>query len=414
MPNERRHSMSNPLPENGSSQDSSLEVIVIVLTASVGTVGANSLALGPIAPALAVSYESDVVTIMRAGAAYGLGTAVGALGLSPLIDLFGTRRALLCALVCVAMAFAFSAGATDVSWFILAQALAGLAAGLALPAAYAYAAQIAPAGRESAILGRVLVGWTLSLVIGVSLSALVADLFGWRWVYVIFTCLTVVVLVMLTRIRASVGGKGAEPARSNGRSIGERLTSVTWPHATLHIPGVFSLLLICFAYMMAFYGVYGYIGSHVTDSLGMPVKANGLIALAYGVGFGIAAFGDRVIDQLGVSRVLPWAFSALAVTYGLLALGAPSMHALIAISLIWGLMNHFGLNLIVAGLSAINVEKRGAILGAYSAATYLAASAGTLLFGSLYAVSGFPAIAWLGCGIMAVATAGTIVRRHGA
>ncbi len=393
-----------------SSADPGLGIVVAVLTASVGTVGANSLALGPLAPALAVSYESNVVTVMHAAAAYGLGTALGALGLSPLIDMFGTSRSLLCALICIAFAFACSALAPDVGWFIAAQAFAGLAAGLALPASYAFAAQVAPAGRESEILGRVLVGWTLSLVVGVSLSALVADLIDWRWVYGTFALLTLLVLIFLIQIRTALPDLANDPGRNNTVAV-KRSARITWPHATLRLPGVGPLLVICFGYMIAFYGVYGYMGSHMSNDLGMSISANGLISLCYGTGFGIAVFGDRIIDRHGVPALMPWALFLLAITYGLIAIGAASVYMLLGVCIIWGFMNHFGLNLIVAGLSSISCQKRGAILGAYSAITYMAASAGALIFGALYAASGFPSLAWTASGIMVLVLTGNYLNR---
>ena len=57
----------------------------------------------------------------------------------------------------------------------LAQAVAGGGSGVALPATYGLAAEIAPKGRESTFLGRVLMGWTLSLVFGASAAALIAE-----------------------------------------------------------------------------------------------------------------------------------------------------------------------------------------------------------------------------------------------
>ncbi len=57
-----------------------------VLTACIGVIGSNSLALGPIAPAVAGSLETDVPAVMTASAAFGLGTAASAIFLGRLID----------------------------------------------------------------------------------------------------------------------------------------------------------------------------------------------------------------------------------------------------------------------------------------------------------------------------------------
>ena len=165
------------------------------------------------------------------------------------------------------------------------------------------------------------------------------------------------------------------------------------------------LLLVCFGFMAAFYGAYAYVGAHVHEGLGRPVRASALVALAYGAGFGLAALGDGLIDRIGARRALAPAFAAVALVYVGLALAAPAYPATVALAFAWGLANHAGLNLIVAGLSAIDPARRGAILGAYSATTYLAGAAGTLALAPVYAASGFAAVAWT----CAAAVAGTSI-----
>jgi len=366
-----------------------LSMAILALTASIGTIGANSLALGPIAPAIGAGFNTDVVSVMNAAAAYGIGTALGALVLSPLIDLIGSQKALVSSLCCIALSFLLSALASDLMVFIACQTLAGFSAGLSLPAIYAYAAQIAPQGRSSEILGRVLTGWTISLVAGVSFSAYIADTVGWRWVYVIFFLFTVIALLLLLQVSKRLTTSPDQQQQAGTYETKIRFSRIVWPHTTLKLPNVVFLLMVCFGYMLAFYGVYSFIGSHINESLGYAVKFNGLIALGYGFGFAIAAIGDQVIDRIGVKKTMPIAFGLLALVYVSLALGLNYFWLLVALSILWGLMNHFCLNLIVASLSAIDNEKIGAILGAYSATTYIAASVGALLFGMLYQHHGF-------------------------
>lgn len=369
---------------------SSTGFVTLVLTACIGTVGANSLALGPIAPELARAFSTNTVEVMYAGAAYGLGTALGALCLSPLVDRIGARQSLLAALAALVVAFVASALAPSVLWLTAAQALAGLVSGLALPAIYAFAALIAPPGQESRVLGRVLVGWTLSLVAGVSLSTLVADIASWRLVYVAFASLAFAALGALAQVRTN-------------ESREHKTRDLTWPLSTVFIPGVAPYLLLCLGFMFAFYGVYGYVGDHVVQALGLPLRSTAIVTLAYGAGFGVAAFGDRLIDRFGATRALPWAFAAIFLVYAVLAVGASSFTTLVGAAFVWGLANHFGVNLILAGLSAIEPRRRGAILGAYSATTYLAASIGTVLLGWLYETSGFAALAKCAAIVVALA-----------
>jgi predicted MFS family arabinose efflux permease len=155
--------------------------------------------------------------------------------------------------------------------------------------------------------------------------------------------------------------------------------------------------------MTAFYGVYGYLGDHLHEALGEPVSANGLAAVAYGMGFGAAALLDGVIDRLGARRVMPFAYLLVAAVYVAIALASGGFGPLIATIAVWGLANHFGLNVLVMRLTALDPSRRGTIMGLNSAVTYLAVTVGTAGFGPLYTSLGFANCALIAAGLMLVA-----------
>jgi predicted MFS family arabinose efflux permease len=284
-----------------------------------------------------------------------------------------------------------------VAVLVAAQCLAGIASGVALPAIYSSAAAVAPRGRESRTIGVVLTGWTLSMVAGVSLSAVVADWLHWRAVY---AAVAVLAALACIAVRASSYRDGASGVAAPS------------PVAALRIAGVRPLLVACGAFMAAFYGVYGYFGDHLHSALGEPVSANGIAALVYGLGFGAAAFLDGAVDRLGARLVMPLAFLAVALVYLCFACMETSFAVVLVIVFFWGLANHFGLNVLIMRLSALDPPRRGTIMGLNSAVTYLAVFAGTAGFGPLYEAHGFAAIATLAFALTLTAAAvGALVRR---
>lgn len=351
-------------------------------------IGSNSLVLGPIAPAVAASFGTSVPAVMIASAAFGLGTSASALFLARYIDRLGARRMLQGALLLLAIALVASAAAPTVTALVAAQLLAGIAAGVAMPAIYASSAAIAPPGRESGTIGVVLTGWTLSMIAGVSLSAVLADLVHWRAVFAAVAVLSALALASLTLTSLSdVRKSGPAPT----------------PLGALSVPGIVPLLVACAAFMTAFYGVYGYLGDHLHNGLGRPVSANGLAALAYGAGFGAAALLDGVIDRLGARRIMPFAYLLVAAVYVAIAAASSSFHLTIAMIAVWGLANHFGLNVLVMRLSALDPARRGTIMGLNSAVTYLAVFVGTTAFGPLYSTFGFATSAVVAALLMLIA-----------
>ncbi|WP_136620732.1 MULTISPECIES: MFS transporter [Mesorhizobium] len=365
-----------------------IPALAYLLTGCIAVIGSNSLVLGPIAPAVASSFGTSVPAVMIAAAAFGLGTSASALFLARYIDRLGARRMLQGALLLLALALVASAAAPTVIMLVAAQLLAGIAAGIAMPAIYASAAAIAPPGRESGTIGVVLTGWTLSMVAGVSLSAVLADLVHWRAVFAAVALLAMLALAGL-----------ALSSLSDIRKSGPAPT----PLDALGIPGIVPLLIACAAFMTAFYGVYGYLGDHLHVGLGQPVSANGLAALAYGIGFGTAALLDGVIDRLGARRVMPFAYLLVAVVYVAMAATSGSFSVTLAMVAVWGLANHFGLNVLVMRLSALDPSRRGTIMGLNSAVTYLAVFVGTTSFGPLYSSFGFATCAAVAAVLMLVA-----------
>jgi len=156
-----------------------------LLILGIAVIGSNSLALSLILTDVAHSLSATPVQVARANAAYGGATALSALLLGPAVDRFGARRILAAGFAVMTLAMLASAAATSWTMLAAAQGLTGLAAGIVLPATYAYATIAAPPGREAETMGRVLAGWSISVIAGVPLSAFIAGTAGWRTSYVL-------------------------------------------------------------------------------------------------------------------------------------------------------------------------------------------------------------------------------------
>ncbi len=373
--------------------------IVAMLTAAVGVIGANSLALPPIAGAVAGTFPDVIASdVMTATAAYGLGTAISAIGLAHLTDRFGAARCLAISLVGLAIALACSAAAPALAILIGSQALAGLAAGVALPAAYGLAAEIAPPGQQGRVLGRVLTGWTISLVFGVTLSALITDLIHWRMVFGLLAATAGLIALALARIEAPA------PRPTGARSS----------LSALAVPGIARGLFVVAVLMLSFYGPYTYLGPHLTQTLGLSATAAALPVLAYGTGFGLASRLDPLIDRLGYARLAPWVFCAVALVLVTLGTGASSYPLILAAAFGWGMANHLALNLAVGRLTALDPTRRGAVMGLNSAVTYLAAAIAALAFRPIVELWGFAAAGWIaGMIVLMAALEPAITRARG-
>lgn len=354
---------------------------LLLLTVAIAVIGANSLALSPISVAVAGSFPGrSAADVMTAAALYGLATAGSALFLASMADRVGAERALVRALVTLSTALGLAAFSPGLWMLIAAQALAGLAAGVALPAIYSLTAQVAKKGHESETLSFVLTGWTLSLVAGVGLAAMLADLVHWR---AVFATLAVAALCLAL---------GVAGCREWGESA--RTVLPTSPLTALRVSGVSAVLVNVGAFMTAFYGLYFYLGPHLGDVLQRPASFSGLAIAIYGTGFGIAAPLGRWVDRHDASTAACVTFAGLILAYFGLMLTAALPLLLLAFCLAWGIGNHVGLNLLLRRLGELDPAQRGAIMGLYSAITYVSVFTGALLYRPIFLHFGFAACAW--------------------
>lgn len=350
-----------------------------LLMAAVAVVGAQSLLLAPLFVDVARSLDTGPAAVGRAAGAYGLATAVSALALGQRVDRLPRRLVLRGAALGLAAGLLVSAGAQHWGWLAGGQAVAGAAAGVLLPVAYSTAGELAPASAQTRALGRVLLGWSVAMVVAVPLAAAAGGIVGWRGALVGLAVLALLLVGLLGRLpeprslRPAGGSGGYAPA--------------------LRRPGVRPLLLVVLAFMGAFYATYAYLGHHVRAEEGAGAAGAGLIALAYGVGFGAAGLLDGRVDRVGPARLLLPSVLALVAVYGLVAPAAGSPGTLLVLAAAWGLVNHLGLSLLVALLSLAGGPARGPVMALYSAVTYLAASLGTAGLGPLYERRGLAAVA---------------------
>jgi MFS transporter, DHA1 family, inner membrane transport protein len=352
---------------------------LMALTLAIATVGLQALMVAPLLTDMARDLGVGPAVIGRANGLYGVGVAVAALLAAPRLDGWPRRRVLALALAALGLALAGCALAADAVMLSVAMAACGLAAGVVLPTTYALAGDLAPQELRSRAVGRVIVGWSVAMVLGVPAAALLAEQFGWRGAYAVIAAVAGVAALAVLGLPAGVRHQGAQlvPYR-----------------VALAQPGVLRLLAMTLAYMAAFYGCYTFLTDHLRAADDLGPSLGGWISLSYGLGFGIAVVGDGLIDRLGPWRVAAPAFVLLAGIMLLLPLAASqSPWAVVALALPWGVANHFGLNVLVSLLSSGVASVRGAVLGLYSAVTYFAHFLAGAGLGLVYAGAGFTMVA---------------------
>ena len=154
---------------------------VIGLTIGVAAIGAEALVMSPVLEDISSSLGTSPGKVGIAVAAYGFALAIA----SPLFGLVGHRidrlTLMLSGLALFVLATLGCGFAQGPMSLIFARVACGISAGAYLPACYAFVGDAIPYERRAKVMGRIMFGWSLSLVIGVPLGGIIGQLVGWRF-----------------------------------------------------------------------------------------------------------------------------------------------------------------------------------------------------------------------------------------
>lgn len=284
--------------------------------------------------------------------------------------------------------------AAAVAW----QLVGGLGGGSFMGTVFAAVSDHVPPERRGRALGWVVTGQSLALVFGVPAVTLVGALAGWRG------ALTVhggAALLTALGIWASVpGGTRTRAAPPPGLGAVVRL----FDGPVVALLGAGAMERACFAAMAV------YLATYLIQSYGVPLaELAGALALVAAGNFVGNVLGGQVADRV---RARPLAFAAAAVATALLAvplLGArPGLAASVVLGFAYSVANALGRPALLAALSEVSAEARGAVLGLNITSASVGWLAATGVGGWLVTRAGFPSLG-LFCAATALVGAGLAV-----
>lgn len=341
---------------------------ILALIIGVAAIGAEALVMSPMLDDIGRSLDSSPGGLGSAVAAYGVALAIAA----PIFGLYGQRIGRLKLMLSGLGLFILSTLACGIAWhedlLIAARAACGVSAGAFLPACYAFVGDTVPYDRRAKVMGRIMFGWSLSLVVGVPLGGFVGQMLGWRMTFVIVAIAGAIALAILsgfaTRYKYS---NGAEPAS----------TVVQWqlPSPVLYVFGA------TFLNMLGFYGVYTYLGTAVREAQGIGSAGASAYVLCYGIGLAFSTLRGDILDRLGKVRVLSTALLLLCPLFLLQSFAISHPALLAAVMGFWGLLQ----GAVLTGLNTVLTqqagERRGLATALNSSLTYFAVALSALLGG---------------------------------
>lgn len=324
-----------------------------------------------------------------------VGYALGLLLIVPLGDMIDRKRLLLGQLLVSALALVSVGMAPNWAMLLLALLITGLMA-VMVQVMVAYAASLAAPGQQGQAVGSVTSGVVLGILLARLVSGGLADLAGWRSVYLVAAGGLMLLALVLWRCLPT-----AQPAkqRSGYRALIVAQFSLYRHDRLLRQRGVFGVLIFA-----AF--------SVLWSAMVMPLSAAplalshaeiGLFGLAGVAGTMAAARAGRLADQGRGERTTGLALALLTLSWLPTALVG---HSLMAFG-VGVLMLDFAVQAVHVTNQSLLLAGRGAmasrLIGAYMCCYSLGSGLGAVLAGWVFAHWGWAAVCGLGMAFSTVA-----------
>ena len=190
--------------------------VVLLFAVACGLAVGNVYYAQPLLDAMAEAFAMSPATIGIVITLTQIGYGIGLVLLVPLGDLLNRRRLIVTQTLLSAAALLMIALAPDSAWLLLGMTLTGLLA-VVTQVLVAYAATLAIPAQRGRVVGVVTSGIVVGILLARTVAGAMADLAGWRAIYLLSAGLTLLMALLL--LRALPKDEAAQPASGYGALI---------------------------------------------------------------------------------------------------------------------------------------------------------------------------------------------------
>ncbi|WP_368396739.1 MFS transporter [Streptomyces sclerotialus] len=349
--------------------------------------------------AMSPALVGSVVTLTHVG--YGLGLFF----LVPLGDVADRRRLIVTQLLLLVVALAVVAAARTAALLLVGMAATGFLA-VVTQTLVAFAASLAPPAGRGRVVGLVTSGVVVGILLARTASGLIADLAGWRSVYLASASLTALLALVLYRVLPR--HSDATPTTLRYGQLLRSTVTLFARERLLRLRALFGLLVFA-----AFSTLWSAVALPLSESpYYLPHSAIGALGLI-GVAGALAATVAGRLNDRGLSRRTTGIALAL--------LGASWLPLAFTRSSLWALV--VGVILLDLAVQAVHVtnqtliyalhpEAGSRLIGGYMVFYSVGSATGAIAATSLYSVAGWHAVCALGAAFSCLGLALWTLTRH--
>lgn len=328
----------------------------------------------------------------------GIVVALGAPVLAGLTSGVERRKLLTFALCLYAAGHLASAFISDLNLLLVMRALTVVGAAIFTPQAAATASLLVPPEKRAGTIAFIFIGWSAASVVGIPLASFLANLWGWRLVFVgmgVFSAVIAGLVWLAIRPGLFVAA----------------LNAVAWKQAFAS-PLILVILLVTALSFSGQMTVLTYIAPILRDAFAAGPGAISLAFLVFGVTGVIGnAVASRVVGALGIDRVIAVSIGSLVLGMSVIAFGFGSLpFALLGVA-IWGIGSFASNSLQQSRLAAVAPPLASATIALNTSFVYVGQAAGAALGGWIMTLATPPTamMAWAAAALTVLALVASLL-----
>jgi predicted MFS family arabinose efflux permease len=358
--------------------------------------GNFAIACGVMAPSGVMNdlVDSLQVSAAVAGQLITVGAtalAIGAPTLAAWMAGIDRRRLLAWTLVWYAVGHVLAALSPSFAMLAVVRTLTVLGAAVFTPqAGAAIAVMTRPEARGHAITF-VFLGWAVASVMGLPMSAYIAETFGWRIALAVVAAMSALAAWWVWRVMPD----GVRPAA---------LTGAQW-RSVFTDPVLMAVVMVTALAGAAQFTLFSYMAAYMRQVLSAtPAQVAAMFLLFGAVGLVSSVIVTRIIDRTGATRMVAVLLFGMALSFALWPLAA-TVTALALVLVPWSVGCFAAQSSQHARITSLAPALASASMALNSAAIYVGQAVGAATGGAMLAVSGFSRLSWAALAWMVLAIA---------
>ena len=355
----------------------------------------------PMVPQIADDLAVDPHSVALLGSAFALPWALIQLVLGPVADLVGKTRVIMVCLVILTASAVIGALATSFPVLLTSRIIAGAAAGGVSPVVMAYVADLVAVEMRQVVIGRVLTASITGILLGGTVSGVLADFIGWRSIFVVAAaCAALAAIAGLMVLRT------AEPKPAGRVSIAGAIDNYRQLLANPRTKICYSAV---FLEGITLFGIFPYVALLLLNRGEDRASIAGLVISGFALGGILYAVSVRPLVTRFATPTLMVAGGAIAAAGLLLEAAQPAWQVQFVALCAMGFGFYLLHSCIMVQMTELAPSARGTAVAGHASAYYIGQALGPVAYGLGCAVFG-SAPTMILCAIVVV-TIGLLVPR---